>query len=218
MAPENFSSPDDKHRMDFILNTELPKPKTWREKLRSPAGIVLLLIATLVLAVVIAIPIVVSKQNNQAQIDKLAAVHQAQKKVVSFSQFIQQKAESASMVARAQTVENAINKQSSAVQMELIKRGASEAVISAPPTESSQSQADRAIGEAFRNDNLDQAFGKLLDEQLIEYQRLLLAAQNGSSEAERLDLEKAYQDVNKLLGLVDSESSQPADGTDEQDL
>lgn len=208
---EDGSDLNNPHRMDFILQTETPKPMSFWSKLASPAGLLILSLSLAVIGLFAALAIVLTNQKNNEQAEKLAAITQTQNEIIRIADLAEDQASEESTKKRAREISATVTKSYKNISELLVNRQAGSLESQAI----TDSETDSMLVEAIRNRTFDETFNELIDDKLFDYQRLLLEVQSGSSDEERAVLETAYTDVDKLLGLYDeangdSQSDNPA--------
>ena len=204
---QDSNKPNDEHRLDFIMETEVPKEKTLAQKLKSPAGLVLLVVGSLLLLGLILLFVVLGQKANDEQVERLTAVMSSQEEVIRLSELAQQQAGSASVKDQASRILDVVSGDRDNIKQFLNQRGSSPSARQSEENSASDSQ----ILQAIRENNFDEAYSSLIEEQLLEYQRLLLVAAEGANDEETKFLNSSYEKVNELLGVADEDSpSEPA--------
>lgn len=200
MQPET----EDPHRLDFIRDTEIPKEKTFIEKMRSPAGVVFLILCVLALITLITVPIIASQRANQAQINKLNGLAQTQTEIIRVTVIAESQAKGSSAKNRAEEIGVSVDTTLNEVKSSLQSRKSGEVDFNAKKN----SQTDSELISAIQQDKFDETFNQIIDEQLLNYQSELLDALQKANKKEKEFLQSAYDKTNDLLGLVD-EVDQP---------
>lgn len=200
---QDSNKPNDEHRLDFIMETEVPKEKTLAQKLKSPAGLVLLVVGSLLLLGLILLFVVLGQKANDEQVERLTAVMSSQEEVIRLSELAQQQGGSASVKGQAARILDVVSGDRDNLKQFLSQRGSSPSAGQSEENSASDSQ----IVQAIRENNFDEVYSSLIEEQLLEYQRLLLAAAKGANDEETKFLNSSYEKVNELLGVADQESS-----------
>lgn len=207
MDPEQQKNPNnsanDDHRLDFILETELPKQKSFWEKLKTPIGVVFLAICAVIIAILIAIPIYLNKQAEGEQTERIISLSQTQTEIIRISDLAQNQAEQEAVKSRASEISTTFQDQLDQTLGLLSARGVNTDSIFLSAKE--DSQTDSQIVASIQAGNFDSVFSGTIDEMLLNYQRELFEVQSNSSEKEKEVFSRAYAQTNSLLGLVDQE-------------
>jgi hypothetical protein len=200
MKPENQDQEKDPY--EFILETEEPYNKplykrlSKKQKLFIYSSLSVLLIGTLLLFVA------VRNHENSLQKARLLSVAQTQTEIIRIAS-LGEKQEGQESKDRASKIREDIEADLEKITEALDKR---KTRVDDPTLSAKKNNVhDSLLVEAILKNSFDQAFNDLMDDQLFEYQRLLLEAQQKGSSEERKILQEAYDKANDLLGLEDEQ-------------
>jgi preprotein translocase subunit YajC len=199
MQPDKPNNPDE--RMDFILNTELEKPKTLKEKLQSKAGLALggiVLIFILLIAVMFAAS---SQKSTNEFNDRLVSLAQAQTEILRISSLAETQNTDENTKTIAVNISETISADKNALLETLKTKGVT---IEDGSLEANKNpQTDSVLVESLGNGQFDETFKSIMEENLLSYQTQLFNLANQASGSDKELLNKAYNNVDNLLGLTD---------------
>ena len=197
----NKQSVQDPHQLDFIMQTEVPKPKSFWSRLKSKTGAVFIALSLVLISILVAIPLILQNQANNDQLEKLVSVAQSQTEIIRIARLAESQAKESTTKSRASNIVSTMEGSLGETKVLLQKRNADTQSLVLEGKKNSQT--DSTLVDAIQNNNFDTVFSDLIDQKLLEYQSLLLEVQQTSNKDEKGSLEKAYTDVNDLLGLFD---------------
>lgn len=186
---------------DFILKTEEPKQKPLLSRLNKKR---LLLLMAIIATCLIILGIVMSSLNakaDAAQKQRLVQIAQMQTEIVRLAGIGAEKAVKPENQSRARAIRDGISSSLDATIKMLGYRGEtpSDEILSA----TKNPESDNNLNKAAVYGSFDKTFEKLIDNQILDYQRLVLEADKAGSPSEQQTLEAAYNQANSILGLVD---------------
>lgn len=202
MQPDQDSTPDP-NRLEFIMQTELEKPKTWREKVLSKSGLALgAIIIVLISTVLILVSISTNKVNGE-QTERLISIAQSQTEIIRLSSLAESQAKDTSTKQRASEINSQMSVALDDIQSMLAERGVEldEASLSAKKN----SQTDSAFIDSLQSGEFDETFNSTIDGTLVDYQQLLVEAQNYANESDKKTIDDAYNAVSEILGFQDQQ-------------
>lgn len=202
MQPDQDSTPDP-NRLEFIMQTELEKPKTWREKVLSKSGLALgAIIIVLISTVLILVSISTNKANSE-QTERLISIAQSQTEIIRLSSLAESQAKDTSTKQRASEINSQMSVALDNFQSMLAERGVEldETSLSAKKN----SQTDSAFIDSLQSGEFDETFNSTIDGTLVDYQQLLVEAQNYANESDKKTIDDAYNAVSEILGFQDQQ-------------
>lgn len=200
MQPDQNNKSDPK-RLDFIMQTELDKPKSLREKLQSKAGLALGAVVIVFISIVLIAFAMTSSKNNKEQDARLMAIAKAQSEIIGLSELATEQASQSSTKELASNIHDATSSSFEQVKAMLETRGTT--IDEDTFASESNPETDSQLVESLKNKEFDDTFSSIIEEDLLNYQTLLVEAQKNANESEAKQLEDAYNNVDKILGLQD---------------
>ncbi len=200
MQPDN-SDQNQEDRLDFILQTELEKPKSFSEKIRSKAGLALGSLVIITFSIVFILVVFSNNQARSAQNERLISIAQTQTEIVRISGLAQSQAKKSSTRTNAQEITDKISSSLEEIKAMLVnnKANVSEENFNAKKN----ADTDSKLVESIQNNNFDDTFSSIMEQNLLDYQQQLLDAQNSANSNDKVILENAYNQVNEILGIED---------------
>ena len=202
MQPDQDNTPDP-NRLKFIMQTELEKPKTWREKLLSKSGLALgAIIIVLISTVLILVSISTNKANSE-QTERLISIAQSQTEIIRLSSLAESQAKDTSTKQRASEINSQMSVALDNFQSMLAERGVE--LDETSLSTKKNSQTDSAFIDSLQSGEFDETFNSTIDGTLVDYQQLLVEAQNYANESDKKTIDDAYNAVSEILGFQDQQ-------------
>ena len=206
MQPEEQKEKDI-HAYDFILDTPEPVEPPLSSRINKRKLTVVLIIISLLLAVFSAVFLTalsrLNKEANETQRAKLTEIAQQQTEISRITELGSERAERSKTRNRLEAIGNNMETSREKILKTVEARGA------LPTEEELAVKEDIGVTEqldkADTYQNYDETLDKILDQKLLEYQRLLLAAEGGANQEERQLLQELYKETDAILGLVDQQ-------------
>lgn len=201
---------------DFILDTaQEPEKKPFRERINKKA--VVIAVAILLLAITIGLISWFDAQSKAAedQVNRLVSIAQLQTEISRTSNIGIEKAQKDDTRERSQAIKSNIDDGLKETLSLLSDRGAT------PDRKILSKLEDKSIDSALEKTvefgKFDKSFEKIIDAQILDYQRTLLEAIENGNLNERQVLQKLYDQANAMLGLTDESNNNSEESSgDEQ--
>lgn len=186
---------------DFILKTEEPEQKPLLSRLNKKR---LLIFMAVIATCLITLGIVMSSLNakaDAAQKQRLVQIAQLQTEIVRVAGIGAEKAVKPENQSRARAIRDGIGSSLDTTIKLLGFRGETPTDETLAATKNPET--DTSLDKAAVYGTFDRTFEKLIDKQILDYQRVVLAADKAGNTSERKAMESAYNQANSMLGLVD---------------
>jgi len=200
MPPENPDQ-DQKARLDFIIQTELEKPKGKVERLRSKSGLALGAIVLILISVVAIFMAASSNKANNEQSQRLISIAQTQTEIIRISSLAQSQAKDDATKSRADEITEKISASLEDIKSILTKNDVK--IDDTNFNAKKNPETDSALVDALQKNEFDDTFNSIIEQNLLDYQQQLLDAQQSADNSDKPILEKAYNQANEILGISD---------------
>lgn len=136
-----------------------------------------------------------------AQKQRLVQIAQMQTEIVRVAGIGAEKAVKPENQSRARAIRDGVGSSLDATIQLLGYRGETptDETLAAAKNPETDTNLDKAAVYGI----FDKTFEKLIDKQILDYQRLVLEADKAGNNSERKAMESAYNQANSILGLVD---------------
>lgn len=201
MPPDQSQSDEVKPSYDFILNTPNQEEPPLSQRFDKMKLAAVAFVVVLISLIGILIMITMQSRAAEQQRAKLTEVAQHQTEIIRLADIGTKEADSSRTKQRAEAISRSVSNSLSETTEMLDARGVQ-------PSEDELAKLkdgsiDAALAKADQFNGFDRAFDKAMEKRLTDYQRSLLAAEKDANTEEYQALEKAYNEANSILGLVD---------------
>ena len=200
MSPDQ-NKPSESPSYDFILQAETPNTQSPWQRLNKK---VLVIIGAALLFIIVVVMMILSSMSAQAsdqQKKRLLGIAEQQTEIIRVAEIGSNDSSNTKTQARAQAIKDSLESSLNDTNQLLQARGFQPAEDELNAAQNSAT--DQALKKADAYGNFDKTFEKIIDTQLLEYQRAVLAAQKSGNQQEQQLLGSAYDEANSILGLVD---------------
>lgn len=203
-------SPQDPYA--FIMNNEPPKRNGFNFNNNSMAVRIAVVVIGLMLLIIAFTTInsFISRSAN-AQTDRLIEVAQAQTEIMRVSRVAEDDATDLKTRTYAYNVSLSTDSSLRQVKSLLQKRGKSEKSLAKTLAAGKNTKTDAALEEARKNNRFDDTFLTLMNNEIVDYQKLIQAAYENGNNTEKKTLTASFESTKYLVAKKtdsDKESSE----------
>lgn len=191
--------PQQNNQYDFILNKQQPQ-RSFNGGSKK-ARIILVVAGIIIFIILAVIANKILNAGDSAQTQRLTDVAKAETELIRVSTLGITTAKDRDTIAFASTVKLSVQSSQNQTKKLLEKRGINSKKFSKLMPTSKNSKTDTQLIDAGRNNRYDETFMAILDKELIDYQKLLKAANDGGKPSEQKVLASSFANVGQLLPL-----------------
>ena len=190
--------PTQQNPYDFIMSADQRPRRSFN--LGDNKGARFVVIAVLLILIFIITMLVMSflDKDKNAQKERLIEIAQTQTEIIRVSSLAEKDAKSADTRNFAVNTKLSVQTSQSEVSGAVARYGVKGKGLTKELSASKNPKTDAALQEASRNNRFDETFMAIMEKQLADYQKLLLAAHKAGTPADKQVLQKSIKNANVL--------------------
>lgn len=208
-------SPQDPYA--FIMNNEPPKKGNGFNFSNNSMAVRIAVVVFGLMLLIIAFTVINSfiSRSSNAQTDRLIEVAQAQTEIMRVSRIAEDDASDLKTRTYAYNVSLSTDSSLRQVKSLLQKRGKNEKSLAKTLGAGKNAKTDAALEEAKKNNRFDDTFLALMNNEIVDYQKLIQAAYESGNNTEKKTLTTSFESTKYLVAKTTADDSEESSTTQE---